>query len=68
MPVFFKPSPGKQFKAEENELSPTADAIYPKGVPDYADAVAKDGFLAITVGQPVEAREKRRVKLIETKK
>jgi hypothetical protein len=48
--------------------NPMADAIYPKGVPDYADAVAKDGSLVITVGQPVEGRQKRRVKLIEGEK
>jgi hypothetical protein len=48
--------------------SPTAEAIYPKGVPDYADTEAKDGSLVIAVGQPVEAREKRRVKLIEAPK
>src|ERR1700692_3093425 len=33
---------------------PSAVAIYPKGVPDYADAIAKDGSLVITVGNPVE--------------
>jgi hypothetical protein len=43
----------------------TAEAIYPKGVPDYAEAVAKDGSLVITVGQPVEGREKRRVELLK---
>jgi hypothetical protein len=44
--------------------NPTALAIYPKGVPDYADTVAKDGSLVITVGKPVEGRGKRQVKLI----
>ena len=48
--------------------NPTAQAIYPKGVPDYADTVAKDGSLVITVGQPVEGREKRRVTLLEVQK
>ena len=48
--------------------NPTAEAIYPKGVPNYADAVAKDGSLVITVGKPVEERVKRRVKLIDAKK
>lgn len=48
--------------------TPTAEAIYPKGVPDYADTVAKDGSLVVTVGTPVEGREKRRVKLIEAEK
>jgi hypothetical protein len=45
--------------------NPTAEAVYPKGVPDYADTVAKDGSLVITVGEPVESRENRRVKLID---
>ena len=48
--------------------TPSAEAVYPKGVPDYADAVAKDGSLVITVGKPVEGRDKRRVKLISGKK
>jgi hypothetical protein len=42
----------------------SAEAIYPKGVPDRADAVAKDGRLVITVGEPVEGRTKRSVRLI----
>ena len=44
--------------------SPTAKAIYPKGVPDYAEAVAQDGSLVIKVGQPVKGREKREAILI----
>lgn len=48
--------------------NPSAEAIYPKGVPDYADTVAKEGSLVVTVGTPVEGREKRRVKLIEAEK
>ncbi len=44
------------------------EAIYPKGVPDYADTVAKDGSLVVTVGKPVAGREKRRVKLMEGEK
>jgi hypothetical protein len=44
--------------------NPTAEATYPKGVPDYADGVAKDGSLVITVGKPVQDRNQRRVKLI----
>jgi hypothetical protein len=44
---------------------PTAEAVYPKGVPDYADTVAKEGSLVVTFGNPVEDRAKRRVKLIE---
>ncbi len=41
-----------------------ADAVYPKDVPDYADVTAKDGSLAVKVGQPVESRRKRTVRLI----
>jgi hypothetical protein len=48
--------------------SPTAEAIYPKGVPDNADTVAKDGSLVNTVGKFVEGRDKRRVKLIDGQK
>jgi hypothetical protein len=42
-------------------------AVLPKGVPDYADTVAKDCSLATTVGHPVERRMERRVTMIETK-
>jgi hypothetical protein len=48
--------------------NPAAEATYPRGVPDYAETVAKDGSLVITVGQPVEGREKRRQVLIEGKR
>jgi hypothetical protein len=41
-----------------------ADAIYPKKVPDYAGVVARDGALVVTVGQPVETRKERTVRLI----
>lgn len=41
-----------------------AEAIYPKGVPDYADVAAQDGSLVVTVGRRVENREQRRVSLI----
>jgi hypothetical protein len=41
-----------------------AHAVYPRGVPDYADARAVEGALVITVGQPVEGRKERRVELI----
>jgi hypothetical protein len=40
-------------------------AIYPKGVPDYADAKLKDGWVIIEVGEPVEGRTARRVELME---
>jgi hypothetical protein len=49
-------------------VNPSAEAIYPRGVPDYAQTVAKDGSLVITVGTPVEDRQKRQVTLIEAKK
>ena len=48
--------------------NPSAEAICPKGVPDYADTVAKDGSLVVTAGKPVERREKRRATLIEATK
>jgi hypothetical protein len=40
-------------------------AIYPQGVPDYADAKLKDGSVIIEVGEPVEGRTDRRVELME---
>ena len=46
----------------------TAEAIYDKGVPDYANAVAMDGSLVITVGQPIEGRKKCHTTLIAVKK
>jgi hypothetical protein len=42
----------------------SAEAVYPKRVPDYADAVVEDDRLVITVGEPVEGRTKRSVRLI----
>ncbi len=42
----------------------TATAIYPDGVPDYADATAVDGALVIRVGVKVANRTKRRVRLL----
>ena len=42
----------------------SAEAVYPKGVPDYADAVAGDNQLVITVGRRVEGRTERSVRLI----
>lgn len=38
-------------------------AVYPTGVPDYADAKLKDGSVVIEVGKPVEGRTERRVAL-----
>jgi hypothetical protein len=42
----------------------TAEAVYPKDVPDYAEAVAKDGTVVVKVGQPVDNRKQRNVPLI----
>jgi hypothetical protein len=42
----------------------SAEAVYPRGVPDYADAVAQGDRLVIKVGEPVEGRTKRSVRLI----
>ena len=42
----------------------SAEAIYTKNVPDYADAEVKDGRLVITVGQSVAGRTKQTVRLI----
>ena len=41
-----------------------ARAIYPKNVPDYAEAIADDGKVVVEVGQPVENRKDREVPLI----
>ncbi|QDU41289.1 hypothetical protein Mal4_56550 [Maioricimonas rarisocia] len=41
----------------------SVDAIYPKDVPDYAEAKPQDGTVVIEVGQPVEGRTNRRVQL-----
>jgi len=40
------------------------DAVYPNQVPDYAEAVAKDGAVVVAVGQAVESRKERRAVLI----
>ena len=42
----------------------SVEAIYPKGVPHYADAVARDHQVVITVGKRVEERPRRNVRLI----
>jgi hypothetical protein len=52
---------GPPVASGEAVASPTADAVHPKGVPDYADAHAKDGALVATVGEPVKGRTKRSV-------
>jgi len=41
-----------------------ADAVYSKDAPDYADVTAKDSTLSVKVGQPVENRKERTVRLI----
>jgi hypothetical protein len=38
-------------------------AVYPEGVPDYADAVRDGGSVVVTLGQPVEDRVQRTVPL-----
>jgi len=43
--------------------NPTATAVYPNGVPDYAEAVAGDNQVLVRVGNPVE-RTERQVKLL----
>jgi hypothetical protein len=45
--------------------NPSLEAIYPKGVPDYADAVVRDGALVIRLGTPVDGREKRQAVLMD---
>jgi len=42
----------------------TVQAVYPQGVPDYADARLMDGFVVIEVGEPVADRTDRRVELV----
>jgi hypothetical protein len=46
---------------------PSATAVYPKGVPDFAEAVAQDGQLVVKVGEPVQDRKERRVELLPKK-
>jgi hypothetical protein len=41
-----------------------ATAIYPDGVPDYARATAENGHVVIRVGEPIENRRERRVRLM----
>jgi hypothetical protein len=47
---------------------PSATAVYPRQVPDYAEAVAQDGQLVVTVGKPVPVRKQRRVELLPEKR
>ena len=46
--------------------NPGATAIYPKGVPDYADAKSHDKNVVVDVGEPVERRESRQVRLFSS--
>ena len=41
-----------------------ADAVYPKGVPDVATTTAIDGNLVVRLGDELESRPARRVRLI----
>lgn len=43
---------------------PRVAAIYPQGVPDYAQAVAENEAVVVQVGQPVENRKRRQVELL----
>jgi len=43
--------------------NPSATALYPKDVPDYAEAAGEDGNVVVRVGKPVE-RTKRQVRLM----
>ena len=45
-------------------VDPAATAIYPDGVPDYADTTAQDGRLVVQMGEPVEDRVQRRVMVL----
>jgi hypothetical protein len=42
----------------------SADAIYPKRIPDYAEVTARNGALVVQVGKPVEDRKQRKVRVI----
>lgn len=46
---------------------PGVEAVYPKGVPDFADAQAVEGSVVIKVGQPVHGRVERNVHLMTPK-
>ena len=48
-------------------VKPSATAVYPQRVPDYAVAVAQDGQLVVKVGEPVPDRKERRVELLPVK-
>jgi hypothetical protein len=46
---------------------PSAIAVYPKRIPDYAEAAVEDNQLVVTVGRPVPERKERRVELLPAK-
>jgi hypothetical protein len=46
----------------------SAEAVYPKGVPDFADTVLQDDRLVISVGESVKDRTRRTVRLIPGEK
>jgi hypothetical protein len=43
---------------------PSASAVYPQGVPDFAAASASAGALVVRIGEKVEDRQKRNVDLL----
>jgi len=45
--------------------APAVEAVYPKGVPDYADAKAAEGSVIIEVGKSIDNRTERRVRLVD---
>jgi hypothetical protein len=49
---------GKAVKVKE------VTAVYPKNVPDYAEATADDGNVVVEVGEAVENRKERNIVLI----
>jgi hypothetical protein len=49
----------------EPVAKPTAEAVYPDNVPDYAEATGKDGAVTVVVGKPIEYRAKRRVEVLK---
>ena len=44
--------------------NPTARAVYPNGVPDYAEATGRDNDVVVMVGEPIEGRTERKVQLL----
>jgi hypothetical protein len=44
---------------------PGAVAVYPKGVPDHAEAKGSDGAVVVAVGTAVEGRTRREVELLK---